>query len=330
MNETQTVLPNQGWSRPSDPVWELFKQRFYVNFWINGEKCPSIQLALVHYLAPLKNLADEEYWGENDSILVNYFVHTFVNLDSFHQDDRSIGYLKEHNDAIHFHTGLFTIRMEPIFAYFPINKNPGNKSTLNKSQYFMNPNRPEEHFILSSHMTLRCYPLPVRCGYFTDYTSLIMDGTKKPEVNWTHIVDTNWERVCQALYPDKDPKDSAFKDAEQLKVTSELCGALELALRRVEANYRTAIPQFYNSKLQLLLPLCVRDPRIPDLALTIARKPYVPPVESMFTYVGLTILTIKMAYQNARLITRPEQDWLTTPETVDDEYEYEYEYEPLS
>ena len=321
MGETAAAPSVHNWRRPLSPVWELFKQRFYVNCWINGKKVEPIELALQHYLRPLKDLAENEYWGENDIILVRYFVHTFYYLDRFHQNDRSIGYLKEHNDAIHFHTGLFTIRMEPIFAYFPLNKNPGNKSTLEKQQYFFNPNRPNDHFLLSGHMTQWCFPLPVRCHYFNDYTSLIMDGTKKPEVNWTHIVDTNWERVCKVLYPEESSNDLAFKDRVQVKVTSELCGALELALRRVEANYRTAVPQFYNSELQLLLPLCVRDSRIPDLVLTIARKPYVPPMEGKFTYVAATILTIKMAYQNARLIARPEHDWLMAPETIYDEFE---------
>ena len=321
MSETAVASSAQGWRRPPTPAMELFKQRFWVNCWIDGKKIESIELALQHYLQPLKDLAEDEDWGADDNILVNYFVYTFYYLDQFHQTDRSMGYLKEHNDAIHFHTGLFTVRMEPIFACFPINKNPGNKSTVDRPQYFFNPNRLADHFLLSAQMTGRCYPLPVRCHYFTDYTRLIMDGTKKPEVDWTHIVDTNWERVCRALYPDEDPHDLSFKASAQVKVTSELCGALELACRRVEANYRTAVPQFYNSKLQLLLPLCVRDSRIPDLVLTIERKPFVPPIDGMFTYVGATILTIQMAYQNARLIARPEHDWLIAPETPYDDFE---------
>lgn len=313
MTESVPVNATVPWRRPSTPAWDYFKQRFWVNCWMNGSKLEPIEIALQYYLNPLKELADKEYWGEDDIFLVNYFVHTFYNLDYFHEKDRSIGYLKEHDNAIHFHTGLFTVRMEPIYAYFPINTNPGNKGTADKPQYFFNYNRPEDHFLLSCQMTNRCYPLPVRCRYFRDYSSLIMDATKKPEVDWKHIVDSNWERVCQALYPDQDPFLPGFKENAQLKVTSELCGALELALRRVEANYRTAIPQFYNTELQLLLPLCIRDPTEPDLVLTVARRPYVPAVDGKFTYVARTILTIPWAYQNARLIARPEHDWLQAP-----------------
>lgn len=328
MTETAAAPSPPPWrAPPADSVRDSFKQRFYVNHWINGVRLDSFDLALQHYLQPLKNLAEQEDWGENDIILVNYFIHTFYNLDCFHQENRSIGYLKEHNEAIHFHTGLFTARLEPIYAYFPMNKNPGNKSTADKPQYYFKSNRPGEHFLLSSHMTNRCYPLPVRCRYFLDYSSLIMDGTKKPEVNWTHIVDTNWERVCGVLYSEDALHDPSFKERVQLKVTSDLCGALELALRRVEANYRTAVPQFYNSELQLLLPLCVRDPNKPDLALTVARRPYFPAVEGEFTYVAATVLTKAMAYQNARLIARPERDWLTPPETLYDDYEPEPEIE---
>ena len=58
--------------------------------------------------------------------------------------------------------------------------------------------------------------------------------------------------------------------------------------------------QFYDGRIQLLLPLCLTGDK-PGLALTIQR-------EDGF-YSARTCLTLDMAYNNARLICRPESSW---------------------
>jgi hypothetical protein len=91
-----------------------------------------------------------------------------------------------------------------------------------------------------------------------------------------------------------------------------------MAINRVKANYRTAVPQYYKSQIQLLLPLCLQGTNKADLVLTIGRQAYNPPQSGKFTYSAATVLTVAMAYQNARLIARPERDWLYAPETITD------------
>lgn len=61
------------------------------------------------------------------------------------------------------------------------------------------------------------------------------------------------------------------------------------------------MPQFYGGRIQLLLPLCLTGDK-PELALTIQR-------EDGF-YAARTCLTLDMAYNNARLICRPETSWI--------------------
>ncbi|MDB1820787.1 DUF3825 domain-containing protein, partial [Collinsella aerofaciens] len=62
-----------------------------------------------------------------------------------------------------------------------------------------------------------------------------------------------------------------------------------------------SVPQFYGGRIQLLLPLCLTGDK-PELALTIQR-------EDGF-YAARTCLTLDMAYNNARLICRPETSWI--------------------
>ena len=166
------------------------------------------------------------------------------------------------------------------------------------------------------HMMQYCNPLPDRCRYFDDYTQLIMDGSKTPTVSWTHIVEENWERICDVLYPGAHVEGGNVRRERQYDAQIRLQGALKTALNRVHANYRTAVPHSFKGELQLLLPLCIRQPSIPDLVLTISRSDLKPPVPGQFTYTARTILTLAMAYQNARLVARPEKDWLLAPKII--------------
>ena len=74
-----------------------------------------------------------------------------------------------------------------------------------------------------------------------------------------------------------------------------------LEIAYAAANYTLAVPQFYGGRIQLLLPLCLTGDK-PELALTIQR-------EDGF-YAARTCLTLDMAYNNARLICRPETSWI--------------------
>lgn len=83
--------------------------------------------------------------------------------------------------------------------------------------------------------------------------------------------------------------------------------AVDIAKRRVRWNFKTAIPSYYPraNSMSLLLPLCLLDERKADAALVVQ-------LQDSGNYTGQTILTISQAYTNARLICRPDSDWLTT------------------
>ena len=72
-------------------------------------------------------------------------------------------------------------------------------------------------------------------------------------------------------------------------------------------NYKTAIPIYYprTNSISLLLPLCLtNEENVADVALVIEKL-------NNGNYQGQTILTLDMAYQDARLICRPNSEWLT-------------------
>ena len=78
-----------------------------------------------------------------------------------------------------------------------------------------------------------------------------------------------------------------------------------MALKRVEWNYKTAIPMYFptENKGSLLLPLALVDENRIDLALVVERQP-------SGAYQGQTVLPLNLAYCNSRLVARPDSDWL--------------------
>lgn len=91
------------------------------------------------------------------------------------------------------------------------------------------------------------------------------------------------------------------------RLRNSLEDAVETACRRVRWNFKTAIPSYYPraNAMSLLLPLDVTEDNLADAALVVQLMP-------SGNYQGQTILTMRQAYANARLICRPDSDWLTT------------------
>ena len=127
--------------------------------------------------------------------------------------------------------------------------------------------------------------------YFDDPSVLVFDSRKELRVNAEHIIADNLKR-----FPD------SLQNMNSFGVQNLVKGAIDSAIERARRNYKTAIPQYYQGSIQLLLPISLLDPQKADLALVVER----------FTdfYRGSTCLTLDMAYNNARQLARPDRDWL--------------------
>lgn len=114
----------------------------------------------------------------------------------------------------------------------------------------------------------------------------------------------------------RDVVESDFKIRRRL--INRLDDAIELAQKRVEWNFKTAVPAFYPTKnaMSLLLPLDLTEDDRPDVALVVE-------LTESGAYIGQTILTMRMAYNNARLICRPDSDWLNTSLKLSDDEQLE-------
>lgn len=283
-SEFTSALPKSSSTRAA-----LFDYAFVGSYpkdtvFVKGEK-PSVKASFTNTLMKLKEMAMDEPWEysrmENQfplPILYNYIIHTFARL----QEEKKI---LEVDGYSCFNTGLVTTNQEEIFMLF----RKTNKDTWAFSEFCKD----------SSHSLMKFSSLPQRASYFNDYSELIYNPTIDLRINIDHIVDDqdNFARF---------PQDIQQWPKHQLINTFN--GAIEHAKKRVKRNHLTAIPQYYRGKytplpqLQLLLPLCLKEPSKADLALAVYRNGGV--------YNGRTCLTLDMAINNARLISKPDDEWL--------------------
>ena len=225
------------------------------------------------YTEQLSKIADKENWSNNtypnNGILANYIVKTYDKLTS--EKKIIIG----QNYAL-FNTGLFTKYYEPIYAY------QTGTDILFLTAYELG----------GMGITER----PERANYFEKPELLLFD--------WNYTIDVHYSHILE----DKENQKRIPKDVlESKNVINILDGAINKMKKKVSANYKLAIPQYYEDKIQLLLPLCLEDDNIPDLALVVTKTGNV--------YRGHTCLTLDMAYNNARLIAKPESNWLSSDTT---------------
>lgn len=219
-------------------------------------------------------------------ILRNYIIYTF-------RQAHFQGHVLDQADAdgkryAAFNTGLLTSHYERIFAFFVEQTRPGLPQP-----WFL-----QDFVRESDYRLMRFQKLPERATYFDDPSDLLYDPRLDLRIQYGHIVNDRVERFPSSLRSDERRRTEAVRQA------------VSHALFRVEQNYKTAIPQFHwgsrdenePGKLQLLLPLCLEDLSRADLALSIDKMNGV--------YRAATVLTLDMAYNNARLIARPDKEWL--------------------
>ncbi len=215
----------------------------------------------------------------NNSILKNYLEYTFRKL----QDEQKIVYTSN-NQFCCFNTGLVTAQLEDIFALFERNNGTG------ASPYFF-----KGFYKKSDSMFLKYFSsnIPTRADFFSDPSALIFNPNCNIIPDIDHIINDNRSRFPAHLQSTGDDN-----------MRRQLIGAIDEVIKLVKTNYKIAVPQYFNKRTQLLLPLCLTPgSKNPDLALVIYK------VDDK-NYCARTCLTLQMAYLNARLIVKPQSDWL--------------------
>ena len=317
------LAPRQGMSEYRTPESKFPSKDSWLFHW---SRIPNLK---IKELAE-KALAEKWYYGaanaadaENYPILKNYLAYTFKRL--VFEDKILYG---DVSDAAHageeyaaFNTGLVDQKYEYIYALF-------KKNTMSPQPYWYLLD-----FVVAGEQSGKTlarlfYPLPKRADYFENqFRNMVYDTSTQLLCDYTHIIVERIGRFplrflqenCPPNMLDIDgvkleevyPKHAT--DSESIRNTpvvlnnlkNRLEAAIHLTLKRVEWNYKTAIPVYFPTRnlCSLLLPLCLSEEGQVDLALV------VEPLQSG-AYQGQTVLPLDLAYNNSRLLTRPDSDWL--------------------
>ena len=185
------------------------------------------------------------------------------------------------NEIACFHTGLYTSRYTSIYAFFERNK---RKDSL-LDWYFRG-------FVEETSPWLKYIePLPIRPFCITKSPRTCFYPDWSIRVNVLHMIGDydNLERI---------PPD--IREMRNLPLLLE--ASVELGRRKAIYSPGIVAPQVYGGSIQFLLPICLTNMDVPDLAMTLT------PMDGYYT--GATCLTLEMAYLNARLIEKPTAPWL--------------------
>lgn len=246
-----------------------------------------LSLAVIELSAEKWSFADY-----NDfSILRNYIAHTFEKL----WEERELATADSKQEYIYiddkqscFNTGLFDKTWQPVLFFCELNPREG----FQKWQFIS----------FHNSFTVKYTDIPTaaaaklrRPSYFNDPSALIFDVRLQIIPQWDHILyDTeNYLRIPENI------RNMGREFCQNL-----ITGAIDSVRKRIEANFKTIVPQWYKGKIQLLAPLYLTNTEKPDLALVLSLS------DDKTQYFGHTCLTMEMAYNNARLIARPDSYWL--------------------
>lgn len=278
-------------------------------------------------LTVLQDLALPERWEFQGTpydpnrpfpILFSYLRHTFGRL--MISDQVSVDAT---NSWAAFNTGLVDARYEPIYALCARNDRGPQPWRLSG---FCIPGEGQH----GQNLVRYFKPLPARAHYFDNPVDLLYDvQVGEPQLDWDHIIVERINRYPQDFLQEFLPGDKTSPvgqgggpdaqrefyrklgarikndDAIYRRITNRVRDAVNLSIKRVTWNFKTAVPQYYprTQQLQLLLPLCLVSDEQVDLALAVEKTP-------SGSYLGHTVLPLDWAYMNARLLCRPDSDWL--------------------
>lgn len=238
-----------------------------------------------HWIRTLAEMSPERWdvKGKQEcGILRQYFKFTYLRQKELPD------HLVLNDDVMCWNTGLMDESGDDILVLFK--EKPEDK---------VGPKWKFDRFLTVADKTATHLRDAPRARYWDDPADLIYDTDKgEPTVQSEHIGEKVDERFPEHM--------ANYTQQDLIRAVQE---AARDAVKRVVQNYKTAIPQFYRpsggrgeGSIQLLLPLRFPGDQRPSLALAVRRDGD--------AYYASTVLKIEWAYTYARLLSKPDTEWL--------------------
>ena len=265
-------------ARMTDPNHDLFTYAFCGNRELVFES--------VH-LKHLSELADSEKWTSKDNdghdfdILFYYIIKTFEIVSKQNYIEYSPS-----NDFAVFNTGLMTQNGEDIYGYFELNNRP------DAQKWYFKGFAQESDRIFSHHI----FNKPKVAKYDKNIEEFHFNSGASIEFNADHIFDDHWDDGQR--FPEE------IKNLGKPLAIASIQSAFNVTKKKILRNPRLAVPQYYDGKIMFLLPISIQTISGPiTMALAVEKT-------ENGSYRANTIFDLASAYKKARLITKPESNWL--------------------
>lgn len=272
----------------------------------------------------LKKMALDELWEDgtkSNGLLDNYICYTYARV----KEEGKIA-LSSNGLCGCWNTGLVDKRYLPIYCYL-------TRRNIQERWVFQGFCINGEN--LGKALAANISVMPSRALYFTNNNLLFESDGGNLSIDYDHIITEHPSRlpkewVMKVLgdkYIEQDENEDIMHFDERLGsiISSDgmastflqtlLKEAIDISLMRCQWNYKTAIPYYDPKKGNIgwFLPLCIRtnDGQVPFAALVVTK-------ENSGRYQGQTIYKLSWAYRCARLVCRPDSDWLTPIAEYDD------------
>lgn len=224
--------------------------------------------------------------------LKNYLNYTFVRLNFLERQEPTNNYFcySNNNDYVSFNTGLQDSFDGDLLLVFQRYKPKAEEDSKPKSEWIYKfCCTPTE----GRYRKLFGIQIPKLAWYSEDSRDFIFDTSYTLDKDvFLHLFERAKER-------------SGMPNATDEVVKNYLRGVIENLVPKIRRNYKIAIPVYYveDKRMQLLLPFV---PAWGDetSCFLIDRD------DKLKTYRLKTIFDLDQAYFSARLITRPDKDWL--------------------
>lgn len=232
----------------------------------------------------LSQIAEDEPWtfdsNEPNAILVKYIFNTFKRCHS----QKKLLYSKN-DEYCCFNTGLLTPNGNDILCVFAKNNRTGENIQPWFLKFFVDKTERKYMDLFSK--------VPELATYTDNYEELYFNPNYEIVISTDHILDDNWERI-KAVVP-----------LSKTVVKSLMLGVIEETKIKIRRNIRLVVPQYYNNQIMYLLP--IRIPIEEEQFVTMALAAELTQTKQ---YRANTIFTKEMAYEKARLLMKPESNWL--------------------
>lgn len=225
--------------------------------------------------------------------LRNYLNYTFKRLCELEKEESGKYFIiSQDENYIGFNTGLQDSHLNDLYMIFQ--KNTKNQNSIDKKY----PDWIYRATTTSSDPTYYTRNF----GNCSSNIAWYSDDSRDYVFNTKYHLDTN---IVGHTFSRAKERSGFDENCTDDVVRTYLDGALHGLIPKINRNYKTAIPMYYveDKKMQLLLPFPSVNSK--DISCFLVERD-----DDLQRYTIKTVLDMDQAYYCARLITRPDKEWL--------------------